>query len=109
MSVVASAADYTGTEVIDGVIGIDTLRFASITASETLVLNGLLANVDQVAIATAAGVATGTVALNVDASAVGYGLLLEGNGGMNAIAGTAFADSIVVAQARSSLHGGGGR
>jgi Ca2+-binding RTX toxin-like protein len=104
--VIQSAAAHAPGEVIDGGAGTDTIRFASATAGETLALQATVAGIEAVAIADAAGAATGTVALNLDAAAVTTGLTLAGNDGANAILGTAQNDTLLGNGGTDTLIGG---
>lgn len=92
--VIQSAAEHAAGETLEGGAGSDAIRFASATAGETLVLQATVTGFETVAIASASGATTGTVALNLDASAVASGLSLTGNSGDNTIVGTAAADVI---------------
>ena len=103
---VASAADHSSVEAIDGGIGSDRLRFTSTTAGQTLVLSNKVLGVESVAAATAAGSTAGTTALNLDGSALSYGLQLIGNNGANILTGTAFVDTLEGAAGKDILDGG---
>ena len=97
--VIGTAADHGGGEVITGGAGTDVIRFTSVTGGEELTLSAGV-TVESVVIANAAGVTTGTTALDVDASAVvSNGLTLIGNAGANILTGTGLDDV---------LKGGGG-
>jgi Ca2+-binding RTX toxin-like protein len=103
---IGAAADHGGSEVIDGGAGADVLRFTSITADETLVLNATVTEVESVVIGTAAGLTTGTTALNVDASNVATGLTLTGNAGANVLTGTSANDTLNGGAGNDTLDGG---
>jgi hypothetical protein len=90
--VIENAANGTG-DSIDGGADSDTIRLVG-TVAETYVLGAGVTNVERVEIAAADGNATGTVAIGIDASAVGTGLTLVGNAGDNTFIGTAEADTI---------------
>lgn len=91
-------------ERIDGGLGADRIRFISQMAGDTLVLSDLVTNVETVEMIKA----NATVALNIDASHVGYGLALKGNAGANILKGTAFADTITGGAGKDAISGGGG-
>jgi Ca2+-binding RTX toxin-like protein len=104
---IGKAADHGVGEVIDGGAGADVIRFTSSTDGETLTLNNQVTAVEQVVIGTAAGLTTGTTALNVDASAVvSNGLTLTGNAGANALTGTDFNDVLKGGGGNDILNGG---
>ena len=98
---------------VDGAGGVDELRFTNTGAAQTLTLGSSLTNVEQVVIGTT-GTAnspadtSGTTANNVNASGVGYGLLITGNSGTNAITGTAFGDQIDGGAGNDTMTGGAG-
>jgi Ca2+-binding RTX toxin-like protein len=108
---IALAEDYAGDVITDtGTTGVDELRFTSGTAS-TLVLAPSLAGVERIAIGTgtaAAAVTTGTVALNVDACQVKYGLSISGNAGSNTLIATAFGDTLAGGAGNDVLRGRAG-
>ncbi|MCK6454070.1 MAG: hypothetical protein L6R19_24915, partial [Alphaproteobacteria bacterium] len=109
--VITDASDFAAGEVIQGLGGSDVVLFAGTAAGSTLVLTNLVTGVEQ---ATIGGldvgtiVTNGTVALNLDAAALGAGATLTGNDGANAITGTGFADTIEGNGAADSLFGAGG-
>ena len=78
---IGTATDHGAGEVIAGGAGADVIRFTSTTGGQTLTLAAGVTTVESVVIGTAAGVTTGTTALNVDASAVGNGLSLTATQG----------------------------
>ncbi|MEA2879412.1 MAG: large repetitive protein [Hyphomicrobiales bacterium] len=96
---IASPSDFAVGETIEGGANIDTIRFTSTTANDTLVLSSAVTGVENVTISDASGNTAGTTALNIDASAVLTGLGITGNAGANSLTGTAQADT---------LNGGGG-
>jgi Ca2+-binding RTX toxin-like protein len=105
-------ADFTAADRIQdtGVTGVDELRFASTTPG-TLVLGANLAGLERVSIGTgaaAAPVTTGTAAINIDARAVGNGLIMVGNNGANLIQGTAFDNTLTGNGGNDTLEGGAG-
>jgi Ca2+-binding RTX toxin-like protein len=106
--VISDASHHGVGEAIDGGLGVDAIRFASMTADQTLMLSNQVTAVEQVVIGTAAGVVTGTTALDVDASAVGNALTLTGNNGANTITGTASNDVLNGNGGNDSLDGGAG-
>jgi hypothetical protein len=84
--------DFAAGEVINGGVGADTLRYTG--GAATLTLSNLVTGIEEVQIANAAGDASGTTAINVNAAAVGNALTLSGNSGNNVLTGTGFADTI---------------
>ena len=92
--ILVSDAGVVLSGAIDGGAGSDELRFAGL-AGQTLLMPVTFAGVESVVIGT--GVApvadsAANTALNVDASAVLYGLTLAGNAGDNLLTGTAWGD-----------------
>src|SRR5262249_28648425 len=67
----------------------DVIRFTSTASGDTLTLSTHISNVEEVRISDASGATTGTTALNINASNVGYGITLTGNDGANTLAGGA--------------------
>jgi len=63
---------------------------------------------EAVTIGDAAGVTTGTAALNIDASAVANALTITGNDGANTLVGTASADTIAANAGNDTVTGGDG-
>jgi Ca2+-binding RTX toxin-like protein len=97
--IIAAAADHAAGETITGGTGNDTIRFTSTGASETLALSANVTDVDNVlnvVIGTAAGVTTGTETLGLVATALAGTLAVNvtGNDGINAVLGTANADTV---------------
>jgi hypothetical protein len=107
---VSAAGHHAQAEFSDtGLVGIDEVRLAA--ASGSFVLYAGDTGIEQVVMGTGTAVAavtTGRGALNVNASAVGNGLLLMGNDGNNAIVGTAFADRLQGRIGNDTLTGGAG-
>ena len=90
-----ASGDLPATETINGGGGNDTLRFTSTTAGDTLTLGTSVTAIEAIALADAAGNASGTTALNVDASPQTTALAITGNAGANVIAGSSAADVII--------------
>lgn len=108
--VIADATHYAAGETLNGGSGTDTVRFASTTDGQTLAFAGGAATsgIEAIAIATAAGVATGTTALNVDASALTGTLSITGNDGANMLVGTSGATTILGNGGNDTITGGDG-
>jgi len=108
--VVNNATDYVAGDRFDGGAGIlDTVRFASVIAGQTLtVLAGSMLGIESIDIEDATGDASGGTALNVNATAYGAALKLNGNAGNNLITGTAFADTLAGGGGADTLRGGAG-
>jgi Ca2+-binding RTX toxin-like protein len=104
---IGAVSEYATGEVIDGGADSDTLRYTGTTAA-TLTLRATMTNIEQVQIASAAGDAAGTVAINVNAAAVTTGLTISGNGGNNVLTGTGQADVISGGAGTDMLIGGNG-
>ncbi|NHQ60632.1 hypothetical protein G9409_08530 [Chlorobium sp. BLA1] len=82
-----SSDEHTSAEFSDtGTTGNDDVRFGSTTANDTLTLYAGDRGIERVT-------ATGTTALNIDASGVLNGLLITGNAGSNTLNGTAYSDT----------------
>lgn len=107
--IVASGAEHPLGEIIDGEEGFDTIFFTSTTANDTLTLREN-DDIEAVVIGTAAGVTTGTVAINVDASGMFnfFGVSITGNAGNNRLTGTAYADVLIGGAGADTLIGGAG-
>jgi len=102
---IADAAHHGVNEIIfDSTGTADEVRFTSTTATQTLTLNA--GGIEIVTVGDAAGVTTGTTALNVDASGVGNGLTITGNDGANSLTGTGFADTITGNAGNDVITGG---
>ena len=105
---VASATEHAAAEFADtGGDASDTVRFTA-TSAGTLTIYAADTGIEIVAIATAAGLTTGTTANNVTAAAAPNGLTLVGNAGANALTGSAFADTITGNAGADTISGGGG-
>ncbi len=106
---VASTGDYTGDVINDtGAGGVDEFRFAA-TAAATLTLTASTNGLERAVIGTGTGVTaviTATTAINLNASAVGNGLIIGGNNGNNALTGTNFNDIIEGNTGNDRLFGG---
>ena len=103
---IGTAGDHGVGETINGDAGVDVIRFTSVTGGEELTLSAGV-TVESVVIANAAGVTTGTTALDVDASAVvSNGLTLIGNAGVNTLTGTGLNDVLKGAGGSDTLRGG---
>jgi Ca2+-binding RTX toxin-like protein len=101
-----SVAEFAKGEVIDGGDGFDALRYTGTTAA-TLTLTNLVTNIEQVEIATAAGLTTGLTAINVNAAAVtSNSLTIAGNNGANVLTGTSQADTLIGNAGNDTLRGG---
>jgi Ca2+-binding RTX toxin-like protein len=105
---IGDAADHDVGEEIDGGASTDVIRFTSTTPDQTLILAPGVTAVERVVIGTAAGLTTGTTALNVDASAVGNDLTLIGNAGANVLTGTSANDTLKGGAGDDTLDGGDG-
>ena len=112
---IADAAEHaTGTgaipdESIDGGADADTIRFASTTASQTLTLLAGVTNVELIEISDVDGDNSGTTALNIDATALGYSTVLQGNDGANTLtAALADGTTIDAGDGDDELVGGSG-
>ncbi|MFO1206182.1 MAG: DUF6605 domain-containing protein [Burkholderiales bacterium] len=96
---------------VDGGAGVDELRFTNTGTAQTLTLGTSLANVEQVVIgtgSTSGADTSGTTGNSVNASSVGYGLLITGNAGANTLTGTAFGDQIDGGLGADRMVGGTG-
>ena len=105
---IGAPAEHGAGEVIDGGAGTDVIRFTSTTAGQTLVVAPGVTGIESVVIANAAGLTTGTTALNVNASALSTGLALTGNAGDNVLTGTSGNDTLNGGAGNDTLNGGGG-
>jgi Ca2+-binding RTX toxin-like protein len=108
--IMTTVADHTAAEINDtGTSGTDEVRFTSTTANQTLTLYALDRGIEKVVIGTGAAssaVATGTTALNIDASLVANALTIAGNKGNNTLTGTAYADTLDGNLGKDTLIGG---
>ena len=106
---IGASSEHGTDETLDGGNGTDTMRFISVTAGQTLVLSTLISGLERVFISNSAGAITGTIALNVDASAVtGNGLVMTGNAGANVLTGTGLEDTLNGSGGNDTLNGGDG-
>ena len=106
--IIAAAADHTTTEGIMDTSGTDEIRFTSTVAS-TLTLSQYIIDVESVTIGTGTGVSalvTATTALNVDAHALTYGVVITGNAGNNVLTGSDYADTLNGGLGNDTLIGG---
>jgi len=83
--IIATPAEHAVGETIDGGGDADTIRFTSTTAGATLILNSGVTNIEEIEISNAAGLNTGTTALNINAAAAGGTYTLTGNAGNNVL------------------------
>jgi Ca2+-binding RTX toxin-like protein len=94
---ISSTSEHKAAEIYDtGFFGTDEARFDAISASTLTLYAGDL-GLERVVLGTGTGFAanrSGTVALNVNASAVANGLEILGNDGHNTLLGTAYADRL---------------
>ncbi|MEO5630734.1 MAG: calcium-binding protein, partial [Nitrospiraceae bacterium] len=104
---IGAGGHHGGGEVIDGGLGTNVIRFTS-TVADTLTLSALITNVAEVEASDAAGGNAGTAAMNINAAAVGSGLIITGNAGANTLTGTDFADTIIGNAGNDTLTGGAG-
>lgn len=105
--IIASAADHAAGESITGGDGnSDIIRFTS-TAGATLTLTANV-DVEQVRIANAAGVATGTTNESINAASVAGSIGLYGNNGNNSLTGNAADNFMDAGGGNDTLTGGGG-
>ena len=92
--IIGASADHAVGEVISGGTESDVIRFTSTTALDLLTLRSGVTGVEEVEISDAAGGNAGILALNVTASALGYGILITGNDGTNVLTGSNHDDVI---------------
>jgi Ca2+-binding RTX toxin-like protein len=105
---IASQSEFAAGETIEGGADSDTIRFTSTTANATLALSSAVTGVENVTISDAGGDASGTTALNIDASAVTSALTITGNDGANSLIGTAQGDTLNGGGGNDLLTGGNG-
>ncbi|MFN6133674.1 MAG: hypothetical protein ACK46L_12375, partial [Synechococcaceae cyanobacterium] len=107
-----SSLQHSAAEITDtGSSGLDELRFASATANQTLTIFSGDTGLESVTIGTGTAAAAnilGTTVLNVNAAAAPNALQISGNNGVNALTGTAFADTLSGNDGNDSLNGGSG-
>ena len=105
------AADHAVAEISDkGSSGIDEIRFAT-TVAGTLNLFAGDVGIERAVIGTGvnpSAITTGTVALNINASAMITPLTMIGNSGANILTGTAFDDVLDGGVGNDQLIGGAG-
>jgi len=113
--VVLSAGDAAN-DSVNGGTGNDVVRFnpstlilpAGVLPQTLNLVPGRFANVEGAEIADEFGDTTGTIAANLNASAMTAGLELAGNDGVNVITGTGFDDTINGNGGADTLIGGNG-
>jgi Ca2+-binding RTX toxin-like protein len=105
--IIANAADFASGEIIVGGTGSDAIYFTSTTISETLTLSANV-TVESARIADSSGVATGTTALNIDATNVIGAINLYGNDGANELIGNNSANVINGNGGADTITGGAG-
>src|SRR3990172_7845260 len=103
---IADAGHHDAGESIDGGAGTDVIRFTT-TAAQELILQSIV-NVETVAIATAAGAATGANAASLNAEGLAVGIGLAGNAGANSLKGGSGDDTLTGGGGNDTLTGGGG-
>ncbi|MCC7091318.1 MAG: M10 family metallopeptidase C-terminal domain-containing protein [Nitrosomonas sp.] len=105
------ATDHPAAEISDkGGSGIDEIRYAA-TAAGTLNLFAGDVGIERVVIGTgtnSSAISTGTLALNINASAMLSPITMIGNSGANSLTGTAFNDVIEGGVGNDQLIGGAG-
>ncbi len=106
--VVATGADQTGTEVVNGGNGADALLFTSTTAGDTLTLGVGVTNVETVALAAPSLTSAGSASTNIDASAATGVGTITGSTGDNVLSGGAGAQTISGGEGSDTLSGGTG-
>jgi len=110
---IGAASEHGAGETIVGGAGADVIRFTSTTANDALTLRVGVTDADNaitVEISDAAGLNTGTTALDVDASALvdTLAVTLIGNDGANVLVGNAIADTITGGGGADTMTGGAG-
>jgi hypothetical protein len=106
--VVGDSAHHGAAEITDASGTADSLRFTSATGGQTLTVYAGDTGLESVIIGTVLGDTTGTLNLNVDASAVLSGLTITGNDGANNLTGTGAADTINGNAGNDVITGGAG-
>lgn len=103
---ITAAGDHAAGEIADsGTSGTDELRFAATIAS-TLTLFADDTGLERAVIATSTGATTGTTANGIDASALDYGITLQGNNGANVLIGGSGNDTLIGGGGNDTLTGG---
>ena len=109
--VIASSAEHPAAEIADtGASGTDEVRFTTTVAS-TLTLYAGDTGIESVVIGTgnaSSADISGTVASNINVSAVTNVLSITGNNGNNILTGTAYADTLIGNAGNDTLNGGAG-
>jgi Ca2+-binding RTX toxin-like protein len=93
--IISTPSDHTVAEIQDTSGTADVIRFISTTDNDTLTIFAGDTGIEQVVISNAAGVTTGTNALNIDASLAANKLTIVGNAGSNRITSSLFADTMI--------------
>jgi Ca2+-binding RTX toxin-like protein len=112
--ILGSTGDFAGAEVYSdsgtGLLDVDEVRFTT-TANSTFTLGASFSGIERAVIGTGTGaqaVATGTANININATALNVGLTMIGNGGVNALTGSAAGDSMEGGGGNDNLVGNGG-
>ena len=104
---IASATEHSGAEFNDtGSAGTDEVWFTNATAGSTFNLYAGDVGIERVRLVNASGSATGTLALNVNATAVLSALQIEGNNGANRLIGGSADDTLIGNAGNDRLDGG---
>lgn len=108
---IGSAAEHVVAEISDsGLTGVDELRYTS-TATGTLTVHAANSGLERIVLGTgtaAAAVTTGRTAINVNASALAYGVTLVGNTGANSLTAGSGNDLLEAGDGNDTLIGGAG-
>ena len=103
-------SDHSAAEITDeGSAGVDEIRFAAVTAGQTLSVFAGDRGIESVVIGTgiaAAAVTTATTPLNVNAAAAVSALFVAGNDGANLLIGSALNDTVMGNGGSDTLNGG---
>lgn len=106
---IASSADHTAAEIADsGSIGMDELRFSSITKGQTLVVYAGDTGLERVTIGSGSGATadtSGILALNINATAALTALEISGNAGINSLSGGSAGDVLIGNGGADTLNG----
>ncbi|MFA7382658.1 MAG: putative Ig domain-containing protein [Desulfurivibrionaceae bacterium] len=109
---IAAGTDHGTNEYIDGEGGssggINQIRFTSTLDGDTLTLSSHISNIQTVAISDDSGALNGTLALNVNATAMSAGVALIGNAGANMLVGSSGNDVLIGGSGSDTLSGGAG-